>query len=94
MQIIIKKVKLYTNHINVLADNDELLKYIKIWNKIEALYNKKFDKKGFYSRPAYSNEYIKTKICSYNKNFHGNKKLTEDEYYGQSTAIRKPIKIA
>ena len=24
---------------NVLADNDKLLKYIKIWNKIEALFN-------------------------------------------------------
>ena len=26
---------------NVLADNDELLKYIEIWNEIKALFNKK-----------------------------------------------------
>ena len=39
--IIIEKIKLYTNHMNVLVDNDELLKYIEIWNKITALFNKK-----------------------------------------------------
>ena len=32
---------------NVLADNGELLKYIEICNKIKALFNKKFNKKGF-----------------------------------------------
>ena len=48
---------------NVVADNDELLKYIKTWNK-------KFNKKGLY------NEYIKTRISPYNENFHGNKKRT------------------
>ena len=35
LHIIIKKIKLYANHMNVLADNNELLKYIDIWNKIE-----------------------------------------------------------
>ena len=30
---------------NVLADNDKLLKYIKIWNKFETLFNKKSNKK-------------------------------------------------
>ena len=29
----------------VLANDNELLKYIEIWNKIEPLFNKKFDKK-------------------------------------------------
>ena len=47
LHIIIKKIKLYTNHMNVLADNDELLKYIEIWNKIQAFFNKIFNiKKG------------------------------------------------
>ena len=30
---------------NVLANDNELLKCIAIWNKIEALFNKKFNKK-------------------------------------------------
>ena len=30
LHTIIKRIKLYTNHMNVLADNKELLKYIKI----------------------------------------------------------------
>ena len=42
LHMIIKKIKLYTNHVNVLADNNELLKYIEIWNKIKALFNNKF----------------------------------------------------
>ena len=45
LHIIIKDIKLYTNHMNVLANDDELLKYIKIWNKIESLFNKKVNKK-------------------------------------------------
>ena len=65
---------------NVLVNNNELLKYIEIWNKIESLFNKKFNKKGFYSKPTYNNEYIKTKISLYNGNFHDFKKLTKDEY--------------
>ena len=32
---------------NVLANNNDLLKCIGIWNKIESLFNKKFNKKGF-----------------------------------------------
>ena len=40
---------------NVLADNDELLKYIKTWNKIEGLFNKKFNKRRLYNRPVYNN---------------------------------------
>ena len=34
LHIIIKKIRLYTNHMNVLADNKDLLKYIEIWHKI------------------------------------------------------------
>ena len=40
LHIIIKDIKLYTNHMNVLGNNNELLKYIKIWNKIKASLNK------------------------------------------------------
>ena len=63
---------------NVLANDDELLKYIEIWNKIDSLFNKKFNKKRFYSKPTYNNKYIRTKINSYNENFHDFKKLTKD----------------
>ena len=62
LHTIIKNIKLYTDRRNVLANDNELLKYIKIWNKIETLFNKKFNRKGFYSKPVYKNEYIKTKI--------------------------------
>ena len=52
---------------NVLANDNKLLKYIEIWNKIEALFNrvalnKKFNKKGFHRELIYNNEYIRTKI--------------------------------
>ena len=66
--IIIKDIKWYTNHMNVLANDDELLKNIEIWNKIEALLNRKFNKKRFYSKPVY-NEHRKMKISSFNENF-------------------------
>ena len=92
LHIIIKKIKLYANHMNVLADNNELLKYIDIWNKIEVLFNKKFNKGELYNRPVYNNKYIKTKINLYNKNFHDNKKLTKDEYYGHSISLLESIR--
>ena len=41
---------------NVLIDNDELLKYIKTWNKIKALFNTKFNKKGLHNKPVCNNE--------------------------------------
>ena len=47
---------------NVLANDSELLKYIEIWNKIESLFNKKINKKEFYSKPTYNNKDIRTKI--------------------------------
>ena len=76
---------------NVLANDNKLLKYIKIWNKIEALFNKTFNKGGFYCEPIYNNEYINTKISSYNENIHGNKRLTKDEYYGHSMLLLESI---
>ena len=41
LHIIIKNIKLYANLINVLAIDNELLKYIEIWNKIKDLLNKR-----------------------------------------------------
>ena len=86
LHIIIKNIKLYTDHINVLANDNELLKYIQIWNKIKILLNKK----GFHNRNGY-NEYIKAKISSYNENFHGNKRLTKDKYHGHSMLLLESI---
>ena len=60
---------------DTLANHKEFLKYIEIWNKIGALFNERFNKRGFYSRPTYNNECIKTKICSYNNAFKENKNL-------------------
>ena len=63
------------------TDNNEfLVKYTAIWEKIIDLVNKKFD-----SDPIYNNKYINTKIRSYNNdiktNFHNidnkNNKLPE-----------------
>ena len=82
---------MFANCKNVLANDNELLKYIDIWNKIEALFYKKINKKGFYSKPAYNNEYIKAKISLYNETFHGNKRLTEDKYYGHSILLLESI---
>ena len=76
---------------NVLANDNELLKYTEIWNKIEALFNKKFNKKGFYIKPVYNNEYIKTKIKSCNENFRGNKRLTKDKCYGHSILLLESV---
>ena len=78
IHIIIKKIKLYTNHMNVLGDNEELLKYIEIWDKIVDLFNKNHNKKVLYNNTVYNNECIKTKISPYNKKIHGHKKLTKD----------------
>ena len=70
---------------DVLANDNELLKYVEIWNKIEALFNKKINK------PVYNNEYINTKINPYSENFHGFKKFTKDEYYGNSILLLESI---
>ena len=71
LHIFIKNIKLYTN------DNG-LLKHIEIWNKVESLFNEKLNKKWFYSR---------TKISSYNEKICDFKKLTKDEYCGQSILL-------
>ena len=78
LYIINENIKAYTDSIDVLANDNELLKYIEIWKKIEALFNKKFNKKEFYSKPVYNNEYIMTKKSLYNENFQDHKRLTKD----------------
>ena len=55
LHIIIKKIKLYTNHMNVLADNKELLKYIETWDKIVELFNKSIIKKCYIITPYIMN---------------------------------------
>ena len=62
----------------------------QVWN-MESLFNKKFNKKGFYSKPTYNNEYIRTKISSYNENFQDFRKLTKDEYCGHSVLLLESI---
>ena len=91
LHIITEKLKLYTNHMNVLADNKELLKCIKIWDKIVDLLNKKHNKRVLYNNTIYNNECIKTKISPCNEKFHGNKKLTKDKYDGNSTLLMESI---
>ena len=87
IQIIIKERKLYTDYINISANNKEFLKYIQIWNKIKDLFNEKFNKIGLYNKPVFNNEYIRTKISQFNENFHGNKKLIKEEYYRTSVLL-------
>ena len=69
LHIIIKNIKFYTDHVNVLAFDKGVLKYVEVWNKIEALFNKKINKL------VCNNKYINTKINPYNENFHGFKKF-------------------
>ena len=48
MYITIKNIELYTNRMDILANDNELLKYIEIWSKIEVLLNEiEFNKEGF-----------------------------------------------
>ena len=69
---------------NILADDNELLKYIEIRNKIRVLFNRiALNKKGFHTDPTHNNEYIKTKISSYDENFRDFKKfnIVAIQYY-------------
>ena len=69
---------------DVLTNDNELLKYIEIWNKIEALSNRSafnevaLNKKRFHGDPVQNNEYIRKKISSYDENFRDFKKLTKN----------------
>ena len=87
LHIIIKDIKLYTYHMTVLANDNELLKYIEIWNKFEALLNKK----GLHSGPVHNNEYTRTKIIPYNEKFRDFEKLAKDKYCGQSILLLESI---
>ena len=91
LRINTKNIKLYTNHMNVLANDNKLLKYIKIWNKIETLFNEvALNKKGFHCDHI-NNKYIKTKISSYNENFHDFQKLVKNEHCDHSVLLLESI---
>ena len=76
---------------NVLANDNKLLRYIEIWNKIEALFNKvTLNKKGFHCGPIH-NKYIRTKISSYNENFNDFQKLVKIKYCGRSILLLESI---
>ena len=74
LHIIITKIKLYTSHVNVLAGNKELLKYIEIWDKTVDLFHKKHNK-YYIITPYIMNAKRLNKIRLYNEKFRGNKKL-------------------
>ena len=71
--IIIKEINLYTDHINILANSNEFLKYTEIWKMIEALFNEKFKrwlynkKNWLYNKPTHNNEYIWNKNSPFNE---------------------------
>ena len=44
-------------------------------------------RKWFHSDPTHNNEYIRTKISSYNENFHYFQKLVKDKYCGHSILL-------
>ena len=48
---------------------------------------KRINNKRFHSKPTYNNESIRTKVSSYNENFHDNKRLIKDEHYGHSILL-------
>ena len=73
LYIVIPQTNLYTNYMNILANDKEFLKYTEIWNKIKDLSKNLFNK-WFNNELIYNNEYVKTKINPFNINFHGNKR--------------------
>ena len=58
----------------MIENDDALVKYNEIWNKIEKILNKKF-----HSMPVYDEKYIKAKIREFNgvikTNFLGDTKI-------------------
>ena len=82
----IPQINLYTDYMNILANDKEFLEYIEIWNKIKYLFNKRFNK-----GTIHKNEYIRTKISPFNENFRGDKKLIKSEYYETSILLIESI---
>ena len=77
----IKNIKFYTNRMDVLTNNNELLKYIEIWNKIKTLSDGvALNKEGFHSHPIHNNKYIRTKISPYNEILRDFQKLVKHKY--------------
>ena len=88
----IKNIKLYTNLTDVLANDNELLKYIEIWNKTETLFNEvTLNKKRFHCDPIHDNKYIRAKISSYNENLRDFQKLAKNKYCGHSILLSESI---
>ena len=76
---------------NVLANDNKLLRCIEIWNKIETLFNEvTLNKKRFHCGPIH-NKYIRTKISSYNENFHHFQKLVKNKYCGHLILLLESI---
>ena len=87
LHVVIKNTESHPNNMNVLANNNELLKYIEMGNKIESLFNGvALNGIGFNSRVC-NNKYIETKIPPYNDN----KKLTKYRYCGHSILLLESI---
>ena len=76
---------------DVLANDNELLKYAEIWYKIVDLFNKKHNKRVLYNNTTYNECIIKLKISPYNKKLHRNTKILKDEYYGHSLLLLESI---
>ena len=76
---------------NVLANENELLRYTEIWNTIETLFNEvTLNKKRFHCGPIH-NKYIRAKISSYNENFHDFQKLVKNKCCGHSVLFLESI---
>ena len=84
-----KKTKITTTTMSLMVkDKQHFKNYNKIWEKIESLMRKKFDRKPFYGND--DNNYIKTKIKTFKDsiitNFH-NKKVPEEKIPYQCLSI-------
>ena len=78
LNIVVKDTELCADSMHVLTNRPKFLKYVEIWNKTEALFNK-ITSKNF----RCNTEYIKAKISPYNENSHDiNKRLKRGNYYG------------
>ena len=85
-----KMVNLYfesnKKNMSLLADDDVILKFNKIWKKIKKLLSVEFD-----SQPLYDEKYIKTRLKTFKvkaiTKFTDNEILKENTYYSCIDAI-------
>ena len=76
---------------NILYNNKDSLKYIKMWNKIKDLFKNLSNKRGLNEKPIHNSEYRRNKISPFNENFDGNKKLIKNEHYSTSVLLIESI---